>query len=331
MKNIKEKVMAVRIGESGGSIVFGMMAVAFTCLLGLPCAADAATWTDVYYELAHQNSQSGNTSVAPANITDYTGQAVSTTQYLDGKVTVSAYALPGVLKASVWNISDVQSVALTGVSDYTTSHAQASYFDQITINPIDPALIGQTATISGSLLLSGNMLAFWNLIDNNNTYFDVYARTTAQVNGTGIARFIQGQENHGNSGGALTDVSIPLPTVIPVSITTTLGSVTGIQYNLDLQGYASSSFGFRQCGSGWGPCGAIVSSELLADYSHSLVWGGIDSVTGTGGNPIAFTVTSASGFDYSLPASVPIPAAVWLFGTGLSVLAGFARRWKLGV
>ena len=39
-----------------------------------------------------------------------------------------------------------------------------------------------------------------------------------------------------------------------------------------------------------------------------------------------FTISSVSGTDYANPATVPVPAAVWLFGSGLLGLISVARR-----
>lgn len=63
---------------------------------------------------------------------------------------------------------------------------------------------------------------------------------------------------------------------------------------------------------------------------RSLSWGGIQSLT-VDGQPIEFTVTSESGFDYSKPFSqpVPIPSAVWLIGSGLIGLAGLRRKLRV--
>lgn len=290
--------------------------------LGISGTANAALtpWTQVYYELTNEDSQSGTTSIPPAQITSYTGQPVSTIQTI-GNVTVTASASPGVLKASVWSASSKDAVALTGVRDYATSHAAASFFDGITINSPNSALIGETVTVRGSLLLSGNMLAIYNVTGHTNPYkyYDVYADVMLQLSGTGISGFVTANETHGDRGGiGLLNVSLPAPSVIPVSFTTQLGSATGIQYNLDLQGQSLAAFGYPECGDGYGPCGAHVSSELTAAYDHSLLWGGISSVTDANGNPIVgFTVSSSSGFNYASAVPEPGTWVMMLLGLGL--------------
>lgn len=289
-------------------------------------AVDAA-WTDVYYELGNENSQSGNTALPAAHITDNTAQPVSTIQSI-GKASMFASASPGALKASIWTVSDVQSVANTGVSDYAWSHAAASYFEFLTLLPANSALLGQTVTVNASWLLGGSMGYNLGVTGNNSVYYDVSTQSHLSVSGTGISGFVTAQEIHSDSGiyGA-TNISTPAPSVIPVLFTATLGSVTGIQYNLDLQGNSSASFGFRECGGGYGSCGALASSEMTSDYAHSLLWGGISSVTDANGNPIVLSsALGETGFNYMNAAPVPVPAAVWLFGSGLLGLIGVARR-----
>ncbi len=68
-----------------------------------------------------------------------------------------------------------------------------------------------------------------------------------------------------------------------------------------------------------------ANSGGFADYSHTLAWGGIDSVTDAStGLPITdWSVSSATGFDYSQPA--PEPATFVLLGLALPGLL-FAKR-----
>lgn len=297
--------------------------------LGFSGAANAA-WIDVYYELGNENSQSGNTIIPAAHVPGYTntGEPVTTFQSIGGKATVNASASVGSLKTGIWDVSDVQSVALTGVSDKTWSHAAASWFDLVLFNPQNSALIGQTATVNASLLLTGSMQWNVNVFNNNSPYYDVSSKTKLSVSGTGIPGFVTAREDHVRSGTyGDTNVSVPAPSVIPVSFTVTLGSLNGMQYNLDLQGTSWASFGFRECGGGYGPCGAQASAQLTADYAHSLLWGGISSVTDANGNPIVLSsALGETGFNYMNAAVVPIPSTVWLFGSGLLGLVGVARR-----
>jgi hypothetical protein len=67
------------------------------------------------------------------------------------------------------------------------------------------------------------------------------------------------------------------------------------------------------------------------DLGHSLYWAGISELRDADGNLITdFSLVSDSGTDYRqsfVPVSaVPVPAAVWLFGSGLVGLLGFNRK-----
>ena len=82
----------------------------------------------------------------------------------------------------------------------------------------------------------------------------------------------------------------------------------------------------------------VYQETAAAEVSilNSLEWGGITSVVDADGNPIDFSLVSDSGYDYRLAFAdspegrsvVPLPAAFWLFGSGLLGLVGIARRQK---
>jgi hypothetical protein len=61
--------------------------------------------------------------------------------------------------------------------------------------------------------------------------------------------------------------------------------------------------------------------QFTGDYRNTLTWGGIQSVTTQFGEPLSgWTVSSASGFDYSQPFPVPEPSSL-----ALVALAGVCR------
>lgn len=70
------------------------------------------------------------------------------------------------------------------------------------------------------------------------------------------------------------------------------------------------------------------SVDALAQFGNSLDWLGISNVTDAGGNPVAsFTALSADGsVDWGAAAVVPLPAAGWLFASGLVALLGLMGR-----
>lgn len=73
-----------------------------------------------------------------------------------------------------------------------------------------------------------------------------------------------------------------------------------------------------------GPCGT-VTSQINSETTGNVAISFTDTLIGT-----AFDADQRSlGFNYSI--NIPVPAAAYLFGTGLLVLAGVARRKSSGV
>ncbi len=71
------------------------------------------------------------------------------------------------------------------------------------------------------------------------------------------------------------------------------------------------------------------TTAFSADFSASLKWGGVESVTDLAGNPIPsedWSIESESGFDYSRPFVVPEPSSVLLVAIALSALRALRRR-----
>jgi hypothetical protein len=76
---------------------------------------------------------------------------------------------------------------------------------------------------------------------------------------------------------------------------------------------------------GNGSAGAFATAT--ADFSNTVAWGGIQSVTLLDGTLVSdWTTTSGSGFDYGSASVIPVPAAAWLFGSALLGLAGLRLR-----
>lgn len=78
------------------------------------------------------------------------------------------------------------------------------------------------------------------------------------------------------------------------------------------------------------PQAATMEATAAALLGHTIGWGGIVDLRDANGVAITdFTALSdATGFDYAnaYASAVPVPAAVWLLGSGLLALTGMARR-----
>ncbi|MBI2823966.1 MAG: PEP-CTERM sorting domain-containing protein [Planctomycetia bacterium] len=113
-----------------------------------------------------------------------------------------------------------------------------------------------------------------------------------------------------------THINFDPPHLIPV----TLVAVNGKDYE-----FVFEMVVLADAASGIGPL------AVSGDFSGSLHWAGIESVTDEAGNPIPndeWTLTSASGFDYTKPFQGPEPSSFLLLGMG--GLAGLlaSRRLK---
>ena len=123
--------------------------------------------------------------------------------------------------------------------------------------------------------------------------------------------------------GQTVNVNVEIPVTVPVVFTARVGSLTPIQYLMDMQGFAQSSV-FRNSASDLNS-----SSSIVGNYSNSLSWGGITTVVDEDGNLITdFTALGEDGFNYrnAFASNVPEPPSLLLLLTGGVVLG--ARRWR---
>ena len=261
---------------------------------------------------------------APSNPTP--GFGIAGVGYAQG----SAMAAPGVLGVRVEATAEAYTLVKTNTGASAIANALARFTDNITINT--PGMSsGQVITASGQLLLTGDM------------GFSGYGNGNDQlhVGGTGVSRFgLYGGEwildcsyaycREKSAAGVYSytyGAPPPHSHSIPFSFSLISGQATEVSYWL--QGQANADEHYSKCidSLGGGICDILQTSNsaAVADYSHTLSWGGM-TVTDQYGRPVVFTASSTSGFNYAQAAPVPIPAAVWLLGSGLMGLIGFARR-----
>jgi hypothetical protein len=97
-----------------------------------------------------------------------------------------------------------------------------------------------------------------------------------------------------------------------------------VLFDLSLEARASAS-GWRTGSPGSAAYLTPVQSAALAHFGSTASWQGISSLTLNDGTPLQdWTLSSASGFDYTQPVPEPGTWALWL--AGLAVLAAGVRR-----
>ena len=100
-----------------------------------------------------------------------------------------------------------------------------------------------------------------------------------------------------NSDGTGPTTYVPIEDLLQNEVLVN-GSPVSLSVTLEVTGRASANFGQTQAGTSHG--------MFVGDFGDTLTWGGITSVAGLDGEPITdWTVTSASGFDYSKPFGAP--------------------------
>jgi hypothetical protein len=145
-------------------------------------------------------------------------------------------------------------------------------------------------------------------------------RATTQLDGYG---FEQSQSLFRNSAGANDVIGSDMGTAT-YTVNVYLGSHS---VTLRAETYATASASaFTHSADG---ASTWASSVFAADLGNTVGWGGILGLSTLDGTAITdFTaVSSTSGFNYANAYSaVPVPSAVWLFGSGLLGLFGVMRR-----
>ena len=296
----------------------------------LPSAPNAPA----YWVAGDSNQQSSSTQ-APVSAGN---SSFANLGYGYANTNASANAALGVLGAKVYTSAFAES--RVGTSTYGEGRASATAFfaDEVTFN-VPGMGPNQLATINGQLLLTGSQLLSGGFTTFNSGY--AITRTDVSITGTGLylgdARSstwdLSCSASSCRESTAMGDI---INTIVPAaqySIPFSFGafvntpSTTHIEYGLKMSAYTGTFYPACTDSLGGGLCDVYSQADpqASADYSHTLRWGGI-TVTNQYGTPVVFTVNSTSGFNYAQPAPVPVPAAAWLFGSGLLGLIGVARR-----
>jgi hypothetical protein len=207
-----------------------------------------------------------------------------------------ARAEAGVLKVAAGTEAQVVAQPGTNVGASATAISTAEFEDLATFNS-SSSVYQNILIISGTLKLSGNI--------TGTGYAEIH------VGGTGLNPFNSASEWIGDSNGMIKDAKghytygwVPSTEVsIPFSFTVNAGQASTLLYWMKAR--TDNGGGFASCSASGGLCDTVQLSQnsITADYSHTLAWGGV-TATDWFGNPVSFSVSSNSGFDYGVPYSV---------------------------
>lgn len=214
-----------------------------------------------------------------------------------GSTSATGYVTFGALGYSATNVRDNHTS--------TQGTVNGGWTDSILFS--DPALNGQSGTwmftldVSGLLEASGfsgsSFFQVANYVNGNFGQYDFWQVMTAGA-----------QENNTMTVNESVAFSVPF----------TWGTA------FDLGIYAVGKAGWR---SGSAVPGTSTSD---LDFMNTVLWGGTSCVLVNGGCVTGYSIISGSGINWDLAYSavVPLPSAVWLFGSGFLGVVGVARRMR---
>ncbi len=139
----------------------------------------------------------------------------------------------------------------------------------------------------------------------------------------------------GASLGGTGQLTTGLSTFTPVPFTNTPTMMIGIELGRTIK--VKADLNVTIAGNDFNvlsPANVAPFADFLVqlDAGHSAYWGGIQSVVDANGQSVEFSVSSASGHDWSqssVPATVPLPASLVLLMAACGTLPVFTGRWSL--
>lgn len=220
--------------------------------------------------------------------------------------TVSYGYLSGLVSTSA------STTAFLGDGPNAYAHLIMSWTDTMTIS--NPALTGQYGVMNGNVLLDAS--ATINTIGSSAPNDEAAGWVTGifKLNDSNTYDFTLTDGDEFAQYG-----SVPASLLVPISV----GFIYGDPFDFGMGFYAESASTARSADT-------IVETHADAtlNFLSTVAWQGISSVQDSQGNVVAFELISESGTNWTQAATnpVPIPASVWLFGSGLLGLIGISRR-----
>jgi hypothetical protein len=204
----------------------------------------------------------------------------------------------------------------TPAAGFAQAEATGGWVDMLTLTPLNAADIGQTAQLSFLIRVEGTLAgqADGTFSFNSGAGLGIkpYVNDAGLPPGPGAEFFVGGQGQY----------NFPYNQTVNQLVSFTANITLGTAFELGV--FARAIAGNASSGS------VYTFNEATVDFSNTLSWAGISSVT-VAGNAVGYTLSSASGVDWTQPyaAPVPEPQAWMLWAAGLLAAAALrthARR-----
>jgi len=259
----------------------------------------------LFFQPGRSNCNAQQTALPNAVVAQsatYTEAPVTVDTYASGQTTMGQTKLFAHSRARQDSGAFVQATATGG------------WVDTLTLNPVNPAQFGQIASFS-FLIDVGGTLAGQGATDSYNSLarFGItpYLDDANFVPGPEAQFAIQGQGQMG----------FPYNETVNQLVTFTTNVTLGTPFELGV--FARALAGNASFGS------VSAFSEATVDFSNTITWAGISALT-LNGNAVAYTLTSASGIDWTQAYAAPVPEpATWALWAGALLSMG-ALRWRQG-
>lgn len=209
----------------------------------------------------------------------------------------------------------VLSVLILGVSSQAQADLTLTLFDGTTTVSVADGSGLDGNNLVGVVTYSGS-LGVWELnvttgisTSTGGAYMDLNS-----VNGTGVTGLTS------NAAGTLT-----------ITLTDSLFAVPSTGYELQLGGTLNNGVGNSIALSVYNDSVQLINSGVITDGVYGYTGAGTTSSSAPSAMSIVAVITHADAGTTSFDANIhpaPIPAAVWLLGSGLVGLVGIRRRSK---
>jgi hypothetical protein len=228
-------------------------------------------------------------------------------------------ALPEPVNASASGSATLGQIGLfahfraTPAAGFAQAAATAGWVDMLTLTPLNPADIGKPAQLSFGIqvdgTLAGQLGGSFSFNSGVGLGIKPYVNDAGLPPGPGAEFFVGGQGQN----------NFPYNQTVNQVVSFTANITLGTAFELGV--FARAVAGNASAG------GVYQFNDATADFSNTLSWAGISALT-VAGNAVPYTLSSASGIDWTQPYAAPVPEPqVWaLWAAGLLAVAALRTR-----